>query len=210
VRSDVRHPNVECMVGVWALIVSEGGPDTDTQADPNARRAMCVYVSAGDAPVMGPLLRASRKGGALTDAGLTARAINERMRELGVALGLAGLSAHDLRHYWAVRKPAAAGRRQVGLAGDAVAPTPGVSHGTPADGRNRSAAHSVRTSRAALRSPASPALGAPVRSRHGAGFRRPVRADSVDGSPPRRASSRCVGEHRLSPGLAPEIVSVGW
>ena len=54
-----------------------------------------------DAPVIGPLLRASRKGGELTDAGLTARAITERVRYLGERVGVEGLSAHDLRHTWA-------------------------------------------------------------------------------------------------------------
>ena len=49
------------------------------------------------------MLRASRKGGALTGAGLTERAITDRVRTLGAAVGLAGLSAHDLRHYWATR-----------------------------------------------------------------------------------------------------------
>ena len=35
--------------------------------------------------------------------GMTARAITDRVRTLGAAVGLAGLSAHDLRHYWATR-----------------------------------------------------------------------------------------------------------
>ena len=54
-----------------------------------------------DAPVIGPLLRASRKGGALTDAGMTERAITERVRYLGERVGVEGLSAHDCRHAWA-------------------------------------------------------------------------------------------------------------
>lgn len=70
---------------------------------PDARWALRVYMAAGDAPAMGPLLRASQKGGALTGAGMTARAITARVRDLGAAVGLAGLSAHDLRHYWATR-----------------------------------------------------------------------------------------------------------
>ena len=49
------------------------------------------------------MLRASRKGGALQDAGMTARALTARVRDLGAAVGLVGLSAHDLRHYWATR-----------------------------------------------------------------------------------------------------------
>ena len=62
-----------------------------------------AYLAAGDAPPQGPVLRASRKGGALQDAGMTARALTARVHDLGVAVGLVGLSAHDLRHYWATR-----------------------------------------------------------------------------------------------------------
>ena len=54
-----------------------------------------------DAPVIGPLLRSSRKGGELTGAGMTERAITERVRYLGERLGIEGLSAHDCRHAWA-------------------------------------------------------------------------------------------------------------
>ena len=66
-----------------------------------------AYLAAGDitgaAPAQGPVLRASREGGALQDAGTTARALTARVRNLGAAVGLVGLSAHDLRHYWATR-----------------------------------------------------------------------------------------------------------
>ena len=60
-------------------------------------------AAAGTAVAQGPVLRASRKGGALQDAGITARALTARVRDLGAAVGLVGLSAHDLRHYWATR-----------------------------------------------------------------------------------------------------------
>jgi integrase len=72
---------------------------------------------ATDAPAMGPLLRSSRKGGKqkaadgrrvfgngiLGDAGMSERAITERVRELGEAIGIEGLSAHDCRHSWATQ-----------------------------------------------------------------------------------------------------------
>ena len=32
---------------------------------------------------------------------MTARALTARVRDLGAAVGLVGLSAHDLRRYWA-------------------------------------------------------------------------------------------------------------
>ena len=56
-----------------------------------------------DALPQGPLLRASRKGGKLTKAGMTTRAITARVRALGKKLGIHGLSAHDCRHYWATQ-----------------------------------------------------------------------------------------------------------
>ncbi len=66
-------------------------------------RAARAYL-ATDAPALGNVWRGSRKGKhGLTGAGLSARAITERVRALGAALGLAGLSAHDCRHYWATQ-----------------------------------------------------------------------------------------------------------
>ncbi len=64
-------------------------------------RALHAWMDSGDAPAVGPLLRGSRKGGDLTDAGMSERAITARVKVLGAAVGLDGLSAHDCRHYWA-------------------------------------------------------------------------------------------------------------
>lgn len=69
---------------------------------PDTLRAIKAWFDT-DAPPMGPLLRGSRKGGKLTTAGMTARAITERVTVLGAELGLPGLSAHDCRHHWATR-----------------------------------------------------------------------------------------------------------
>jgi integrase len=69
---------------------------------PDALDAARSYL-AQDAPPIGPLLRASRKDGRLTDAGLTSRRISERVRVLGQAVGVDGLSAHDCRHSWATQ-----------------------------------------------------------------------------------------------------------
>jgi integrase len=49
----------------------------------------------------GPLLCSSRKDGQLIDVGMSERAINKRVGALGRALGIAHLSPHDCRHYWA-------------------------------------------------------------------------------------------------------------
>jgi integrase len=64
-------------------------------------RALYAWIYSGDAPSEGPLLRGSRKGGALTGPGMSERSITDRVRVLGERIGLEGLSAHDCRHYWA-------------------------------------------------------------------------------------------------------------
>jgi integrase len=64
-------------------------------------RAAYAWLLSGDAPKAGPLLRASQKGGDLTSIGMTERGITKRVRTLGAALGIFGLSAHDCRHFWA-------------------------------------------------------------------------------------------------------------
>jgi integrase len=66
-------------------------------------RSVRAYFEAGDAPAMGPLSRASRKDGKLLGAGMTERAITARVRTLGKAIGVKGLSAHDCRHFWATQ-----------------------------------------------------------------------------------------------------------
>jgi integrase len=66
-------------------------------------RALRNWFDSGDCPALGPLLRGSRKGGHLTEAGISTVCISERVRTLGKALGIGRLSAHDCRHYWATR-----------------------------------------------------------------------------------------------------------
>jgi integrase len=68
----------------------------------DAARAVAAWIASGDAPALGALLRGSRKGGKLTGS-MSERAVSERVRVLGEAVGLEGLSAHDCRHYWATR-----------------------------------------------------------------------------------------------------------
>ena len=46
-------------------------------------------------------MRASVKGGRLTTAGMTERAITKRVEYFGRKAGIVGLSAHDGRHSWA-------------------------------------------------------------------------------------------------------------
>ena len=66
-------------------------------------QVMRLYFDKELAPTEGPLLRGSRKGGRLTDGAMSPRAVTARVRALGEAIGIEGLSAHDCRHYWATR-----------------------------------------------------------------------------------------------------------
>ena len=54
-----------------------------------------------DVAAIGLLFRSSNKSGKLTNSGMSEQAITKRVRTLGAAIGLAGLSAHDCRHYGA-------------------------------------------------------------------------------------------------------------
>lgn len=78
-------------------------------------RAVAAWLHT-DASAMGSLLRGSRKAGKqkvgkqhvhgngkLTDAGMSERAITERVRALGESIDVKKLSAHDCRHSWATR-----------------------------------------------------------------------------------------------------------
>ena len=67
----------------------------DTLAAATACQTHGEFVTAG------LLLRRSMKNEELGTAGMTARAVTARVRLLGERLGIAGLSAHDCRHYWA-------------------------------------------------------------------------------------------------------------
>lgn len=74
---------------------------------PRTLQVARVYLE-NDAPAIGSIWRASASkqdgkaaAGTLTGQGLTSRAITKRVEALGRAIGIAGLSAHDLRHYWA-------------------------------------------------------------------------------------------------------------
>lgn len=63
-----------------------------------------AWLNSGDAPAVGCVWRGSRKGkGGLQGAGMSERAITKRVAALGETVGVSGLSAHDLRHYWATQ-----------------------------------------------------------------------------------------------------------
>lgn len=56
-----------------------------------------------DARDEGPLLSGSLRSGKLSATNISPRAITDRVRVLGERIGLAGLSAHDCRHYRATQ-----------------------------------------------------------------------------------------------------------
>ncbi|MCB0079296.1 MAG: site-specific integrase [Caldilineaceae bacterium] len=62
--------------------------------------ALRKWFDSGDCAPFGPLLRGSRKGGELTDVGMSTTSISDRVRTLGKAIGVDHLSAHCCRHYW--------------------------------------------------------------------------------------------------------------
>ncbi len=70
---------------------------TMSSATLNAARA----YFRNDALAVGPLLRASLKNGELDKSGMSAQALNALVGKLGRAAGLARLSPHDCRHFWA-------------------------------------------------------------------------------------------------------------
>lgn len=71
--------------------------------------ALRNWVDSGDCAPFGPLLRGSRKGGALTEIGMSTTSISERVRALGKEIGIDSLSAHDCRHYWTTKHASAKG-----------------------------------------------------------------------------------------------------
>jgi len=83
---------------------------TQTHAlTPQTLKAARAYFKH-DAPKQGNLWRASasksngrKAAGTLTAQGMTERALTKRVKTLGEAVGLLGLSAHDCRHYWATQ-----------------------------------------------------------------------------------------------------------
>jgi integrase len=83
---------------------------TQTHAlTPQALKAARAYFKH-DAPKKGNLWRASasksngkKAAGTLTKQGMSERALTKRVKALGEAVDLLGISAHDCRHYWATQ-----------------------------------------------------------------------------------------------------------
>lgn len=99
----LRVTDVDMRENVITFYRPKVGLQQTHRLTPDLRRALQAWIESGDCPAMGPLLRSSRKGGALGPAGMTTRAITGRVAALGRRIGIEGLSAHDCRHYWASR-----------------------------------------------------------------------------------------------------------
>lgn len=78
-------------------------------------RALWAWLDSGDCAPLGPVLRGSRKGGKLTAAGISAVGVGKRVQQLGEHIGIAKLSPHDCRHYWATYWAKRADRLPKGL-----------------------------------------------------------------------------------------------
>lgn len=100
----LRVGDFDLAAGVFTFYRPKVDKTQTHRLTPDAARALANWlaVDLADAPPSGPLLRGSRKGGALAGA-MSERAVCERVRRLGEAVGLTGLSPHDCRHYWATR-----------------------------------------------------------------------------------------------------------
>jgi len=69
-----------------------------------AWQLMAFYLDKDQKEATGPLFLASNKSGALlAGAGMTVRAIHDRVKQLGRAVGIDNLSPHDCRHYGATK-----------------------------------------------------------------------------------------------------------
>ena len=69
-----------------------------------AWQLMAIYLEKDQREATSPLFLASSKSSALLPgAGMSVRAINERVRQLGRAVGIDNLSPHDCRHYGATK-----------------------------------------------------------------------------------------------------------
>ncbi|MFZ4658466.1 MAG: tyrosine-type recombinase/integrase [Caldilineaceae bacterium] len=93
--------DVDLHAGVLRFYRSKVDKTQNNKLSTAALAALRAYFAAGDAPAVGQILRGSRKGGKLDGAGMSETSITERVRTLGKALGIKGLSAHDCRNYWA-------------------------------------------------------------------------------------------------------------
>lgn len=95
----LRVEDVDLAEGVIRFWRNKVGIEQRHELTADTRRALQRY--AEDVGAEGPLLRRTGRDQTLGAEGISARNLSQRIRELGRRIGVEGLSAHDLRHYWA-------------------------------------------------------------------------------------------------------------
>lgn len=93
--------DVDLAAGTMTFYRPKGALTQTHRLSGDTRQALGVWFGRGCALAEGPLLRGTRRGGRLAAAGMSERAITDRVRRMGEVVGIEGLSAHDCRHYWA-------------------------------------------------------------------------------------------------------------
>jgi len=97
----IRVENIDLGRGLLKFFRPKVGKEQVHRLSRDSFKAVQLYMDFADMPISGPLLRRSRKDEGLTEAGMSERAITQRVNFLGNKIGLPGLSAHDCRHFWA-------------------------------------------------------------------------------------------------------------
>ncbi len=97
----LKVENLDLDAGLLRFFRPKVGKEQTHRLSDDTLRIARACASFGDLPAGGRLLRCSHKDGKLGKAGMTARAITQRVCTLGAEKGVFGLSAHDCRHYWA-------------------------------------------------------------------------------------------------------------
>lgn len=97
----LKVENIDIIRGIMRFFRPKVGKEQTHKLSNDTIKAIQLYIDFFDIPPSGPLLRRSKKDSSLTEAGMTERAITQRVNCLGKKLGISGLSAHDCRHYWA-------------------------------------------------------------------------------------------------------------
>jgi integrase len=97
----IKVDNIDINRGLLKFFRPKIGKEQIHRLSRDSLKAVRAYMNFADMPDNGPLLRRSKKDESLSDAGMSDRAITQRVNFLGKKQGLSGLSAHDCRHYWA-------------------------------------------------------------------------------------------------------------
>ncbi|MEZ4661755.1 MAG: site-specific integrase [Caldilineaceae bacterium] len=101
----LKLSHVSLAEGLLAFFRPKVGKDSVQRLSPDTANALRDYYAQLNVSTTTvnatPLLRASNKSGKLLEGGMTTRAINKRVGQIGSALGVDSLSPHDCRHAWA-------------------------------------------------------------------------------------------------------------